>query len=94
MQGLKLMIGQGHNTIRLHHGVRPQFSADVDDWHMQADASMRVHMLERELARAQKDIVALRCQLRCQPGSVANPAVLRAAAAVSSALPLAMLAKP
>ena len=51
---------------------------------MQADASMRVHMLERELARAQKDIVALRCQLRCQPGSVTNPAVLRAAAAVSS----------
>ena len=57
--------------------------AKEDTWHMQADASMRVHMLERELARAQKDIVALRCQLRCQSGTVANPAVLRAAAAVS-----------
>ena len=46
---------------------------------------MKVHMLERELARAQKDIVALRCQLACQrdcpPGSAAtNPAVLRTAA--------------
>ncbi len=45
-----------------------------------ADADMRVHMLERELARAQKDIVALRCQLRCQPGAAQHPAVLRTAA--------------
>ena len=63
---------------------RPAPLVDKHLWGMQADASMRVHMLERELARAQKDNVALRCQLRCQPGSVANPAVLRAAAAVSS----------
>ena len=52
---------------------------------MQADSSMKVHMLERELARAQKDIMALRCQLACQrdcpPGSAAtNPALLRTAA--------------
>ena len=58
---------------------------------MQADASMRVHMLERELARAQKDIVALRSQLRCQPGSTANPAILRTAAAVRAGIRSVML---